>query len=251
MTIDRWASMTASSSVTRPQVAPGTACAPCKAKGHDCPAFEIVDGQAVCIHCLDGVPCMRAPRQAAARDNHLPDAKQAKKAIAAHESLAAATPQAALAPAQPTATGMCSRGCGRLTHRGQCKRASVDDAAKVRAKRAVESTVKVNLEAMLKEPGVKLEKTIAETCGLSAKSIAEGYKLVSLQDVPGRKPASVYEGIVADLVALPVNSVLTRTYASKQIAHAFMCGITRLVRQKKLKVSQVQEGATIYVWLRA
>lgn len=61
MTIDRWSSMTASSS-PRAQVAPRTPCGPCTARGHHCDAFDVVGGRAVCIHCLDGVDCPKTPR---------------------------------------------------------------------------------------------------------------------------------------------------------------------------------------------
>lgn len=61
MTIDRWGSMTPSSS-PRSQVAERTPCMPCKARGHHCNAYEIIGGRAVCIHCLDGVDCPKTSR---------------------------------------------------------------------------------------------------------------------------------------------------------------------------------------------
>jgi hypothetical protein len=109
--------------------------------------------------------------------------------------------------------------------------------------------------ANLKQGDTKLATTndvaAKAVSALSAKSIAEGYKVVSLADIPGRKPASVYEDVVADLAALPVNAVVTRSFTNENIAHTFMCGITRIARSRGVKVSQAQDGATIYVWRKA
>jgi hypothetical protein len=108
MAMDRWASFEGNSA-PRAQVAPGTPCAPCTAKGHYCAAHEIVDGRAVCLHCLDGVPCLRTQRPAApARPLSaaacLPDKAEAQRAIAVHEQLARAkvpAPVGEVALAQP------------------------------------------------------------------------------------------------------------------------------------------------------
>jgi hypothetical protein len=321
MTIDRWGSMTPSTT-PRPRVALGTKCLPCSAKGHHCDAHEVVDGRAVCLHCLDGVDCPRMQRNGAAkRDSHLPSPKQATRAIAAHEALCATPPQAPAAEAEPAPktlpqpalaagampvpamparrcfpkaldpSGKCPRGCGKSRHRGSCvgmtrngakpkpsaatgvEGLSDTEATEIVA-RAEEITARVEDEvrqravpakAVAKTGKVTLANTKAETVtlngvasaaersapALSAKSIAEGYALVRLEDVPGRKPASAYEGVVSDLAALPVGAVVTRTYRNKDIAHTFMCGITKWARARGLKVSQAQQDATIYVWRRA
>lgn len=265
------------------QVAPGTPCAPCKANGHHCPAQEIDDGRAVCLHCLDGVPCPRTPRNgthstvtaapatgACSRGCGRPTHRGNCSAIAPKPVTAAvAKPQPQVGPL------LCRQGCGKPRHVGRCKGAmpvrkvevqhpvaqaegmvtkSKEIFGELEAEHAVFSpreaaALAKRAEQMTKSIGQK-DVAGAAVPALSAKSIAAGYELVALDDVPGRRPLSVYEGIVDDLAKLPVNAPVKRTLANEGIAHTFMCGITRVARTRGLKVSQVQNGATIYLWLR-
>lgn len=322
------------------QVAPGTPCAPCKAKGHFCPAYDIVGGRAVCVHCLDDVDCPRTPRNgahsAAAAVPARPAASRPKMVTVTAPAARATVfeehplrpgiavravepkpdPQPDLKPLpkpelkpepEPVCVAelrgprkpfgrqkckacgqaphvgpcQCMHRCGRPPHRGNCKgrvpaRPNVAADVKhpvVQAEAQVEKSKEIfgeleaehavfspreaaavakRAERMTKLTGTKVENDVAGVAApaLSAKSIAAGYELVALDDVPGRRPLSVYEGIVDDLAKLPVNAPVKRVLANKGIAHTFMCGITRVARTRGLKVSQVQDGATIYVWLR-
>lgn len=90
-------------------------------------------------------------------------------------------------------------------------------------------------------------KGIAATTA-AGRLAEEGYKVISLAEMPGRKHAGVYDDIVAEFMKLPKLSVLTKTFNSREIANTYMLAIVRIGRKRGLKMRQKQDGNTIYVW---
>lgn len=336
----------------RAEVAEGTRCAPCAAKGHYCAAQEIENGQAVCYCCLDGVACPKVARTRGGQDNHLPGAKQATVAIKAHESIAAAAaipgplatseryrelksagnPPAAVQPAlaagampspampprrafgrqvcnqckQAVHTGpcLCVRGCGKPRHRGNCN-GTARKAVPMGVREACVHGYDPLTCKVCSSDAVKVTETVAEGAGalaytdgspvslngvvtwmevaprqgpakpqnvavklnkaeekvqpakpaevaqvqaaLSEKCAAEGYSVLSLAEVPGRKYMGVYDYIVEEFMKLPKRTVLTKTYDNRDIANTYMLALVRIGRKRGLKMRQKQDGNTIFV----
>jgi hypothetical protein len=82
---------------------------------------------------------------------------------------------------------------------------------------------------------------------LSEKCAAEGYSVLSLAEVPGRKYMGVYDYIVEEFMKLPKRTVLTKTYDNRDIANTYMLALVRIGRKRGLKMRQKQDGNTIFV----
>lgn len=281
---------------TGSQVAPGTPCAPCRAKGHFCAAREIVGARAVCLHCLDGVDCPRTPRNGAHGTVVAAPAKPVVKPkmvtvtvpasaakvfeehpvrlgvpmrVADPEPVAKPAPVATTVPVPrrhfPTALpdGLCSRGCGQPTHRGNCKgrlpadafpKGAVHPVAHADEMVAKSKVIFRDLEAehaVFSAPDAAALVERTEQMAKQSAGVAHLYEVVDLSAVPGRKPASAYAEDVAYLRTLPVNTPVKRTMANAGIAHTIMSGICRTARAAGMVVSSKLDGATMYIWRRA
>lgn len=280
MTIDRWASMSGSTS-PRPQVASGTKCLPCSARGHHCDAHEVVDGRAVCLHCLDGVDCPRTPRGGPFRSTGplrptrpAPQGAEPNAAMPARRAEANGPERREKikrllleGKSASVIAGMVGVSCQTVYNvRKGIEELNGKTPVGIRALHArkpdavpnvvVATKVVENAAENVAVESVELEEKVAAKSvevaqvqpALSEKCAAEGYKVVTLAELPGRKRVGVYDEIAAEFMKLPKRTVLTKTFHNSDIAHTWMLALVRIGRKHGLRVSQKQDGNTIYVW---
>jgi hypothetical protein len=167
--------------------------------------------------------------------------------------------------------GTCSRGCGKPTHRGNCKgrvqvpfpkaaaaKLSAADAERMVAE-AREITAQVQDEVRQRAPVLSKDaegetgEPMSTPLRTAAKDIPydSAWGWVELSAVPEYRTRSVYDDAVARLRETPAGKAMTRTFANPDIAGTFVKGIYRRGKDIGLAVASQQDGETVYLWRKA
>lgn len=94
----------------------------------------------------------------------------------------------------------------------------------------------------------KAQDSIESAAKLPEKFAAEGYRVITLAEMTGKKRNGAYDELFEAFLKLPKLSVLTREFPNRDIAHTYKLALCRIGRKRGLKMRQQQHGATIHVW---
>lgn len=264
---------------------PGTPCADCKFRGHTCYATTYKNGVPVCSRCAEDLQCAlygaargtvatplpTTPQPALAPGAVGTEAMPARRVFAAPDDLSSTKRRRAKAKemfasgmsvtAVIAAAGISKMTAARIRREMGLLPAERGGAEKQRARKAQDayagltpaeasSMVQRAAAAQVEVARAAIERVPATvaTGALPAKLEADGYRVISLAELPGRKYAGVYDEIASEFMKLPKLSVLTKEYANKQIAHTYMLALVRIGRRHGLKMRQKQDGTVIHVW---
>ncbi len=230
------------------EFAPGARCAPCNLAGHFCQAYDYDDNNLpVCVSCLDGALCEPARRSG----RSVPPPAAATAATATRRYFGKAQGSRAVA--------ICSRGCGKPSHRGQCagnaRLVAKATPAPVEAAAPIEVSVPIETKCLSEGPviAMKCEMPIPakkEDVPMPKGSAASPLhmRVVRQSDMPASNRLSGANSVILKMLReLQPDEAVEVAFEGEVHSRLFQKRVGKLLRASGIAAVTQRYGARVYI----